>query len=78
MSGMVCVARFDTREDAEIARVALEAAGISATVSADDVGGVIHLTNGVEVLVMEEDVAAATDTIPPEDRPGAKLPEEAE
>lgn len=73
MSNMVCVGRYDTREEAEIARIALANAGIEARVSADDVGGTIHLTNGVELLVLEEDAVAATELIPPDDRPGATL-----
>lgn len=69
MSAMVCVGRYESREEAEVARIALAAAGIEATVSADDVGGTIRLTNGVELLVMEEDAAQATEIIPPGDRP---------
>lgn len=78
MAKMVCVGRYDSREDAEIAKIALANAGIEAAVSADDVGGAIHLVNGVEVLVMEDQVAAATEIIPPGDRPGAKLPKPGE
>lgn len=73
MSKLICVGRYDTREEAIIARAALANAGIEASISADDVGGAIHLTNGVELLVLEENVPAALEIIPPEDRPDATL-----
>ena len=72
MSAMVTVARFESREDAEIARVALSEAGIEAMVSADDVGGMVPLTNGVDVMVLEENVEKARTVIRPEDRPSAE------
>ena len=73
MSKMVCVGRYESREEAEIARIALANNGIEAAVSPDDVGGTIHLTNGVDLLVLEEHAVEATELIPPEDRPGATL-----
>ena len=69
MSDLVTVARFENREEAEIARAALAEAGIEAMVSADDVGGMVHLTNGVEVKVMEEKAEEAKAIIHEEDRP---------
>lgn len=71
MSELVTVARFESREDAQIARSALAEAGIEAMISADDVGGMVPLTNGVDVKVLEEHVAAARAVIQPEDRPEA-------
>ena len=71
MSAMVTVARFENREEAEIARAALAEEGIEAMVSADDVGGLVPLTNGVEVRVLEENVERAKTVIQDEDRPEA-------
>lgn len=68
MSKLVPVARFLTRELAEVARAALDEAGIEATVSADDAGGMIPLNNGVEVLVRDDQLAVARALIEPEDR----------
>lgn len=68
MSELVSVARFLTREQAEIARAALEEAGIDATVFADDAGGMVPLPNGVDVKVMAKDEAAARAIVEPEDR----------
>lgn len=73
MSAMVTVARFESREEAEIARVALSEVGIEAMVSADDVGGMVPLTNGVDVKVLEENVDRAKAVILPEDRPSASM-----
>ena len=71
MSKMVSVARFLTREQAEVARSVLVDAGIEATVSADDTGGLIPTSMGVDVMVMEEHAAAARVLIEPEDRSDA-------
>lgn len=68
MSELVSVARFLTREQAEIARAALEQAGIEATVHADDAGGMVPLPNGVDVKVLSEHAAAARAIVEPEDR----------
>ena len=67
MAEMVSVARFMTREQAEIAHAALESAGIQASVSADDAGGLVPLTNGVDVMVMQPDLERAKAIIDPED-----------
>ena len=72
MSQLVSVGRFMTREQAEIARAALENAGIESTVSADDTGGMIAMPTGVDVMVLEEHVAAAEAIIQPEDRSDAE------
>ena len=76
MSALVTVARFESREDAEIARNALAEAGIEAMVSADDVGGLVPLTNGVDVKVLEEHVERARTIILPGDRPESTLPQD--
>lgn len=72
MSKLVSVGRFLTREQAEIARSVLSESGIEATVSADDTGGLIAMPNGVDVMVLEEHVAAARALIEPEDRSDAE------
>lgn len=54
---MIEVGAFPTRSDAEIARSALEAAGIRSVVEADDAGGAypFGLTGGARLLVDEGD-----------------------
>jgi hypothetical protein len=56
---------FVNNFDAEIARSALEAAGIDAMIRADDCGGTRpHLwMGGVELLVREEDAAEAEEVL---------------
>lgn len=55
MTQLVCVRTFQTRAEAELARTALEAAGITATVRVDDAGGtepaLALTTGGAKVLV---------------------------
>ena len=72
MSKLVSVGRFLDRESAEVARAMLTAAGIEATVSADDAGGMIAMPTGVDVLVLEEHAAAAQALIEPDDRSTAE------
>jgi hypothetical protein len=69
---------FVNNFDAEMARSALEAAGIDAMIRSDDCGGTRpHLwLGGVELLVRQEDAAEAdellgTDAIAPERRDDA-------
>ncbi len=63
MSDLVCVGTFTNRTEAEIARMALEAAGIRVLLSADDAGGTrpdIGLsTGGVRILVTKDSVDSA-------------------
>lgn len=63
MTQFVCVKTFRTRAEAELARGSLEAAGIQATVRADDAGGtepaLILTTGGAKVLVALADAARA-------------------
>ena len=55
MTTLVCVQTFRTRAEAELAQAALEAAGIPASVRADDAGGtepaLVLTTGGAKVLV---------------------------
>lgn len=59
------VGTFLTKIDADLAHSALEAAGIEATVSADDMGGIRpHLwMGGVRVLVAAADAARAREIL---------------
>jgi hypothetical protein len=61
-----CVHVFPNRQEAELARGALEASGIAAVVTADDAGGEIpglDLGQGVALFVREDDLAAARDAL---------------
>ena len=62
---MVVIRTFLNHVDAELARSALEAAGISSRIHADDCGGVRpHLwMGGVELLVDEADQAQAEEVL---------------
>jgi hypothetical protein len=53
---------FLTSADAELARGALEAAGIDAITRADDSGGIRRL-NGIALLVRDEDAARADEVL---------------
>lgn len=58
-----CVKTFANRQEAELARGALEASGIEAMIVADDGGGEIpglDFAQSVRVLVPEKDAEAAT------------------
>jgi Putative prokaryotic signal transducing protein len=60
-SDLVVVKAFATQSEAEIAKTALESAGIVAMIKADTVGGMRpHIgwsTGGFQLLVREEDLA---------------------
>ena len=62
---MVPVATFGTRSEAEIVQGLLASAGIDASISADDAGGAYPfvLSGGAQLLVDENDVAAATQVL---------------
>jgi Putative prokaryotic signal transducing protein len=66
---LAVVMTFGNRPEADLAKSALEAAGINAMVQADTVGGMReHLAwsgDGFRVLVREEDLAAARDVLNP-------------
>lgn len=73
MTEMISVARFLTREEAEIARAALAEAGIEAAVFTDDAGGMVPaLPTGVDLKVMASDAAAAEAIIKPADHADAE------
>jgi hypothetical protein len=66
----IVVQTFNRRFEADIAKSALEAAGIDAIIQADTAGGMReHLAwagGGFKVLVREEDAAAARDVLKPQ------------
>jgi hypothetical protein len=66
-SDLVVVHRFNTTEEAELARSALEAADIDAMVRRDNGGGMQPALGwagaGVEVIVRAEDAQAARDVL---------------
>jgi hypothetical protein len=62
----VIVATFQDRLEAELARGALEAAGIAATIHSDDAGGMrpaLTFSNGARVIVRAEDATAARQVL---------------
>jgi hypothetical protein len=66
MANLVAVAVFPARIEADLARGALDAAGIYAVVAADDAGQQnpgLDYSRGVAVMVRNEDVAAARDIL---------------
>ena len=70
MPDLVAVAQFSSHIEADLARSALEAAGIEAMISADDAGGQrphMAFSQGVLVMVREEDEAAAREVLEPAD-----------
>ena len=63
---LVVVRTFLNRMEAELARSALEASEIDATVSVDDAGGTepgLWVATGVRLLVRQEDVGRAEDVL---------------
>jgi hypothetical protein len=62
---LVVVATFVNNFEAEVARSALEAAGIDVMIRADDCGGLRpHLwMGGVEIVVRREDAARAQEVL---------------
>lgn len=63
---LVCVTTFHYRHEAELARGALEANGVEATVVADDMGSEIpslDLHQGVGLFVRENDLARAREVL---------------
>ncbi len=69
-SNLVAIQSFGTQDEAEIARDALESAGIAAMIQTDLAGSVLGL-EGFRLLVPEEDAAAARDVLqpPPKQKP---------
>ena len=65
-SELVVVHSFDNRQEAEMARSALDAADIDSYVRSDDGGGMetgLWRGNGVQVIVRAEDVEAAREVL---------------
>ncbi len=63
---LICVKAFTNRQEAELAKGALQASGIEAMLAADDMGGEIpglDFPQGVGVLVREEDLEAAEEVL---------------
>ena len=63
---LVVLRTFNNHVQADLARGALQAAGIEAMVRADDAGGQevgLWTGNGVQVLVRAEDAAVAADVL---------------
>ena len=73
---LVTIRTFINAVDAELARSALEAAGIDAMLRADDCGGTRpHLwLGGVEVVVREADLERAEEILSIEPRPFDQSP----
>ncbi len=71
---LVVVHAFGSGPQADLAKSALEAAGIDAIIQADAVGGmrphVAWASGGFKLLVREEDAAAARDVLQPPDEAG--------
>jgi hypothetical protein len=65
-SELVVVHSFGNRQEAELAKSALDAAEIDSFVRSDDGGGMergLWAANGVDVVVRREDVQAARDIL---------------
>ena len=63
---LVVVATFADRPEAELAKGALEAAGIEAVVRSDDSGGLrpaMTFSNGAHLIVRERDAEAAREIL---------------
>jgi hypothetical protein len=59
----VVLRTFSTHIEADLASSALAAAGIDASIRADDCGGVYPFKGGVELLVAEQDAPLATEVL---------------
>jgi len=70
-ANLVVVHAFGTGPEADMAKSALEAAGIDAMIQADSVGGmrphVAWASGGFKLLVREEDAEAARDVLEPDE-----------
>jgi hypothetical protein len=66
---LVSVATFLTHIDADLAKSALEAAGIESMIKSDDCGGVRpHLwMGGVQLLVRDQDAQRALEILNPDE-----------
>jgi len=72
---LVVVQAFGSGPEADMAKSALEAAGIDALIQADSIGGmrphVAWSSGGYKLLVRDEDAAAARDVLEPVNETGA-------
>jgi len=66
---LIVVHTFASQPEAEVAKTALESAGIDAMIKADTAGGmrphIAWSSGGFQVLVREEDVAEAREVLEP-------------
>ena len=63
---LVTIRSFDSEFEAELAKTALESAGIKSFLSGDDCGGLrpaLTCTNGIKLIVRAEDVGRATEIL---------------
>jgi len=63
---LVVVGRFNSRFEADVAKSALDAAGLESMIRSDDAAGMrppLSLTNGVELIVRAEDATAAREIL---------------
>lgn len=66
MDDLIAVAAFSSHIEADLARSALEAAGIDAIISTDDAGGQrphMAFSQGVAVMVRTDDESAAREVL---------------
>jgi hypothetical protein len=59
----VVVRTFATHIEADLASSALAAAGVDASIRADDCGGVYPFKGGIELLVASEDATVAIEVL---------------
>ena len=62
-SGLVAVSAFRSTADAQIAKGVLDEAGIESVIRSDNAGGMYPPLDAVELLVRDEDVERATETL---------------
>jgi hypothetical protein len=71
---LIVVRSFGTQPEADLAKSALESAGIDAMIQGDSVGGmrphVAWASGGFKLLVNEDDAEAARAVLQPRDEPG--------
>jgi hypothetical protein len=63
---LVVVGRFNSRFEADVAKSALDAAGLDCMIRSDDAAGMrpaLSLTNGVELIVRADDAIAAREIL---------------
>lgn len=66
MPALIALATFNSHIEADLARSALEAAGIDSMIAADDAGGQrphMSFSQGVVVMVREDDAEAAREVL---------------